>query len=126
MSNGSSTQFRVIAAFTGFIAAWLPFFLHGPIPEKLDRVRINGALAVWGWFVARMLIGVVVGTTTWPRIVWVRGALFGFLMMLPTGIISLATPGCGPECMAANLSTGALVGVLAGGAAWFLTGRHHG
>jgi hypothetical protein len=118
-------RYRLVCIVAGLAAAWIPFLLHGPIPEKLSRVRLNGPLAVWGWYVARMLIGVVVASTTWPRPWWLRGALFGVLVMLPSGIVSLATPGCGPDCMAMNLSTAALVGVLAGGAARLATGRDH-
>jgi len=118
-------RYRLFCVTAGLVAAWIPFLLHGPIPDKLDRVRLNGALAVWGWYVARMLIGVVVAATTWPRPWWLRGALFGALTMLPSGIFSAATPGCGPDCAALNVSTGALVGVLAAGAAWLATGRDH-
>lgn len=50
---------------------------------------------VWAWYVARMLIGFVVGVTWWPRPWWIRGPVFGALTMLPLGITSLATPGCG-------------------------------
>jgi len=118
-------RYRLVCVGAGLVAAWIPFLLHGPIPEKLDRVRLNGPVAVWGWYVARMLIGVVVAASTWPARWWLRGALFGFLVMLPSGLFSLATPGCGPDCMALNVSTGALVGVLAGGVAWLATGRDH-
>jgi hypothetical protein len=121
----SPGQYRVVCAFTGFVAAWLPFFLHGPIPEKLDRVRLNGAIAVWGYYVARLLIGFVVGAATWPQPWWLRGPFFGALLMLPVGTIALATPGCGPNCMALNVTTGAFVGLLAGGAGWLVTGRSH-
>jgi hypothetical protein len=120
-----AARYRWICVAAGLVAAWLPYLLHGPVPEKLDRVRLNGAIAVWGWYTARMLIGLVVAATAWPRPFWLRGVLFGALVMLPCGIVSLGTPGCGPDCMAANLSTGALVGVLAGGTAWWVTGKDH-
>ena len=123
MSPGA--RYRLVATLTGLVAAWIPWVLHGPIPAKLDRVRLNGAIVVWGWYVARMLIGFVVGCTTWPRIWCLRGALFGVLIMLPCGLFSLGTPGCGPNCMMMNLSTGALIGVVAAGAAWLVTGRSH-
>jgi len=120
-----AARYRGVATLVGLLAAWIPFLLHGPIPEKLDRVRLNGAIAVWGWYVARMLIGFVVGATTWPPAWWLRGPLFGALIMLPCALVSLGTPGCGPNCMMMNLATAALVGLLAGGVAWLVTGRSH-
>jgi hypothetical protein len=118
-------RYRLACIAAGLIAAWIPVLLHGPIAEKLDRVRLNGALAVWGWYVARMLIGVVVASTTWPRRWWLRGGLFGALLMLPPAIVSAATPGCGASCAALNVSTGAVIGVVAAAAAWLATGRDH-
>ncbi|HEY8515835.1 MAG TPA: hypothetical protein VIS07_10020 [Candidatus Binatia bacterium] len=120
-----ATRYRLVCVAAGLAAAWIPFLLHGPIPEKLARVRLNGPVAVWGWYVARMLIGIVVAAATWPRPWWLRGALFGALVMLPPAIVSLATPGCGPDCASLNVGTGALVGVLAGGGARLVTGRDH-
>ena len=41
--------------------AWLytlvcvPYVIHGPIPEKYNVLYIRGAVAVWGWYSARML-----------------------------------------------------------------------
>ena len=121
----ASARYRLVATLTGLVAAWIPYFLHGPIPEKLDRVRLNGAIVVWGWYVARMLIGFVVGSTTWPSPWWIRGPLFGVLIMLPCGLVSLGTPGCGPNCMMMNLSSAALIGILAAAAARLVAGRSH-
>lgn len=120
-------RYRLVCITAGLLAAWIPVLLqlHGPIPEKLDRVRLNGALAVWGWYAARMLIGVVVASSTWPRRWWLRGALSGALVMLPPAIVSAATPGCGSECAALNVSTGAAIGLVAAGAAWLATRRDH-
>jgi hypothetical protein len=70
-------------------------FLHGPIPEKYNVLYIHGATVVWGWYVARLLIGFIVGISIWPQRWWLRGPLCGVLTMLPLGFVSLATPGCG-------------------------------
>lgn len=118
-------RYRVVATCTGIVATVIPYVLHGPIPEKLDRVRLNGAIVVWAYYVARMLIGFVVATTSWPPAWWIRGPLFGFLVMLPCGLFALGTPGCGPTCMAFNLSTATLIGLLAAGAARLATGRSY-
>jgi len=70
--------------------------LHGPIPEKFDLLYIRGAIAVWAWYAARLMIGFLVGFSVWPRRWWVRGPLCGLLALLPPGLVALATPGCGP------------------------------
>jgi hypothetical protein len=79
----------------GVALGWVPLLLHGPIPEKFDVLYIRGSIAVWGWYVARMSIGLWVGVATWPRRWWLRGPLLGVLALLPLGFVSLATPGCG-------------------------------
>jgi hypothetical protein len=88
-------DYRLLCVLVGLSLAWVPGLFHGPIPYKYDVFGIRGDIAVWGWYTARMLIGFVVGVTTWPRTWWVRGPLLGFLTMLPLGLVSLATPGCG-------------------------------
>jgi hypothetical protein len=80
---------------SGLVLAWLPYLIHGPIPEKLDQVRLNGAVAVWAYYTSRLLIGFVVANTTWPVAWWLRGPLYGCLLMIPPGLFALATPGCG-------------------------------
>jgi hypothetical protein len=120
-----AARYRLVATLTGLAAAWVPYVLHGPIPAKLDRVRLNGAIVVWAWYAARMLIGFVVACTTWPPAWWIRGPLFGVLVLLPCGLFSLGTPGCGPNCMMLNLSTAAAIGLVAAGAARLATGRSH-
>ena len=88
--------YPLVCALVGLALAWVPSRLHGPIPYKYNILGINGALAVWAWYVARSLIGFLVGITAWPSPWWLRGPLVGFLTILPLGIVSLATPGCGP------------------------------
>ena len=88
--------YPLVCALVGLALAWVPSWLHGPIPYKYNILGINGALAVWAWYVARSLIGFLVGITAWPPPWWLRGPLVGFLTILPLGIVSLATPGCGP------------------------------
>ena len=84
-----------LCALLGFVLGWLPMLAHGPIPYKFNILGIQGAIAVWGFYVARLLIGFLVGITTWPPRWWLRGPLCGVLMLLPVTIIVLAVPGCG-------------------------------
>jgi hypothetical protein len=79
----------------GLVLGWLPKLVHGPIPYKFNVLGMRGDVAVWAWYVARMLIGFVVGISSWPRPWWVRGPMCGFLMLLPVSLVALATPGCG-------------------------------
>ena len=118
--------YPVVCALLGLVLGWLPKLLHGPIPEKFNLYFLKGWIIVWGWYTARMTIGLLVGITHWPRRWWLRGPLCGVLMILPLGFVSLGTPTCGPVCMSLNLTTGALVGLLVGGAAWVVTGRSVG
>jgi len=69
--------------------------LHGPLAQKFNLLYIRGAVAVWAFYTARLLIGFMVGISSWPPAWYLRGPLCGFLMMLPVGLIALATPGCG-------------------------------
>ena len=89
------SRYPLVCALLGAVLAWLPLLVHGPIAEKFNVLYIRGAVAVWGFYSARLLIGFMVGITTWPERWYLRGPLCGFLMMLPVGIIALATPGCG-------------------------------
>jgi len=87
--------YPLLCTLLGFILGWLPRLVHGPIPEKFDVLYIKGAIAVWGFYAARLSIGFFVGNTLWPAQWYARGPLCGFLAMLPLGLIALATPGCG-------------------------------
>jgi len=118
-----NVPYRLLCFLIGLPLAWIPFFLHGPIPQKYDILHIKGAVAVWGWYTARMLIGFWVGNAGWPARWWLRGALCGFTVMLPLTIVSLATPGCGAPCMGWNLTTGTTIGFVVAGLAFVLTGR---
>jgi hypothetical protein len=79
----------------GMMLGWLPLFFHGPAREKFDVLYIQGGVAVWGWYVARMSIGFWIGVSTWPRPWWLRGPLCGLVALLPLTLVSLAMPGCG-------------------------------
>jgi hypothetical protein len=79
----------------GLALGWWPMYFHGPIAEKYNVLYIRGATAVWAWYGARLSIGFLVGITVWPRPWWLRGPMCGLLLMLPLGIVSVATPGCG-------------------------------
>lgn len=87
--------YPLLCSLAGLVLGWLPMLVHGPIPEKYDALYINGAVAVWGWYLARHSIGFLVGITTWPGHWYLRGPMCGLLMMLPLGFVSLATPLCG-------------------------------
>jgi len=87
--------YPLLCTLLGVPLAWLPMLVHGPIPEKFDLLYIQGAIAVWAFYGARMMIGFLVGVTIWPRRWYLRGPLCGALAMFPVGIIALATPGCG-------------------------------
>ena len=88
--------YLLLCTVLGLILGWVPMFLHGPIPEKFNLLYIRGAVAVWAWYAARLMIGFLVGSTVWPRPWWVRGPLCGVLALLPPSLVALATPGCGP------------------------------
>lgn len=115
--------YLLVCTGLGLILGWLPILLHGPIPEKFDVLYIRGAIAVWGFYLARCSIGFWVGLTTRPERWWLRGPLVGFLVMLPLGIVLLATPGCQGRCTMWNLSTSTALGLLVAGLALVLTGR---
>jgi hypothetical protein len=90
-----SLQYRLLCAALGLGLGWVPYLLHGPIPGKFNVLYIDGSIAVWGFYTARMMPGLLIGASTWPRAWYVRGPLIGFLALLPVSLISLATPGCG-------------------------------
>jgi hypothetical protein len=87
--------YPLVCTALGLVLGWAPRLVHGPIAEKFDVLYIEGAIAVWAYYAARLSIGFWVGITLWPRRWWLRGALCGFAAMLPLGLMALATPGCG-------------------------------
>lgn len=91
----SSLPYALVCTILGLVLGWLPMFVHGPIPAKFDRLYIDGAIAVWGFYVARLSIGFLVGITRWPTPWYLRGPLCGFLALFPLTIVILAVPGCG-------------------------------
>lgn len=120
-----SVPYPLVCALLGLVLGAVPAFVHGPIPQKYDVLYIQGSVAVWGWYVARSLIGVLVGVTTWPAPWWLRGPLCGLVMLVPLSFVSLATPGCGASCAASNVTSAAAVGLVVAGLARALTGRSH-
>ena len=88
--------YPLLCALIGLVVGWFPVFFHGPIPEKFNLFYLNGQLAVWNWYLSRLLIGLLVGISAWPPVWWMRGPLIGVLVMIPPGFVALATPGCGP------------------------------
>lgn len=123
--HGVRLSYPVLCTPLGAGLGWVPRLLHGPIAEKFDALYIEGAVAVWGWYTARMLIGFAVGVTRWPEPWYLRGPLFGFLTMFPLTLVSLAMPGCGLPCMFWNLVTATVIGAMVAGIAYGITGRHH-
>lgn len=87
--------YPLVCTLAGLGYGWLPWLLHGPIAAKLTMVRLNGPLAVWTYYASRLLIGFMVGCGVRPTAWWLRGPLYGALLMLPPGMLALATPGCG-------------------------------
>ena len=85
----------MLCTLLGLVLGIVPRFLHGPIPYKFDILGMRGEVAVWGWYVARLLIGFLTGNATWPPQWFLRGPLCGMVMMIPLGFVALATPGCG-------------------------------
>ena len=109
----------------GAVLGWVPKLLHGPIPYKFDMHFLHGAVLMWAFYSARMLVGFWVGVSTWPAQWWLRGPLCGIVTMLPVVFVSLATPECGWPCFAVNLSSAAGIGFAVGGIAYALTGHSH-
>ena len=122
----SALPYALLCTLIGLALGWLPVLVPGPIPEKYNVLYIRGAVAVWGWYSARLLIGLVVGITRWPPRWYVRGPLCGLLMLFPLSLVSLATPGCGLPCMSLNLTTATAIGTAVAGLAYVITGRHRG
>jgi hypothetical protein len=91
-----SVPYPVLCALLGLVLGWVPLLIHGPHPWKFTMWRWNGDVAVWGFYVARLSIGLLVGITWWPERWYLRGPLCGLLAMLPLGLIALANPACGP------------------------------
>ena len=91
----AGAPYPLVSTALGLVLGWAPIALHGPIPEKFDVLYIDGSIAVWAYYTARLSIGLWIGITSWPARWWLRGALCGFLAMLPLGWMALATPGCG-------------------------------
>lgn len=117
--------YPLLCTLLGLAIGWLPILVHGPIPEKYNILYIRGAVAVWGWYTARLLIGFVVGITRWPSHWYLRGPLVGFMMLFPLSLVSLATPSCGLPCMSLNLTSATAIGTAVAGLAYLLTGRQH-
>ncbi len=95
LSSWGRLPYPLVCTLLGLALGWLPRLVHGPIPEKFNVFYIRGAIAVWAFYSARLLIGFMVGITRWPERWYLRGPLVGFLMLLPVTFIALATPGCG-------------------------------
>lgn len=87
--------YPLLCTILGFGLGWLPMLIHGPIPEKFNVLYIQGAIAIWAFYAARLSIGLLVGVSVWPRQWWIRGPALGALSMLSPALLALATPRCG-------------------------------
>jgi len=96
MNSRTNLPYLAVCVAIGLLLAWVPSFFHGPIHQKFDIFYLNGAVMVWGWYLARMFIGLLVGMTAVPAHWYLRGPLCGVLAMVPLGFVSLGIPGCGP------------------------------
>ena len=85
-----------LCTLLGIVLGWVPLFIHGPHPYKFTVWHFNGAIAVWAFYSARMVIGFMVGLTRWPERWYLRGPMCGFITMFPLSLIALANPSCGP------------------------------
>ena len=88
-------SYPLLCALLGLGLGWLPMLIHGPIPEKFNVLYIQGSVAIWAFYAARLSIGFLVGVSVWPHRWWLRGPLLGLLAMLSPALIALATPRCG-------------------------------
>lgn len=118
--------YALLCALLGLALGWLPMLVHGPIPARFDRLYIDGSLAVWAFYTARLSIGLLVGITRSPAAWYLRGPLCGLLALFPLTVLLLAVPGCGGPCMFWNLVTAAIVGTTVAGIARVVTGLQHG
>ena len=60
------TSYPVVCTLLGLVLGWLPMLVHGAIPYKFNVLGIRGSIAVWAWYRARLLVGVLVGVTVVP------------------------------------------------------------
>jgi hypothetical protein len=90
----AAVPYPIVCAGLGLLFGWLPWLVHGPHPSKFAVLYIHGQIAVWAFYTSRLMIGLFVGITAWPRPWYLRGPLCGFLVMLPVALIALATPPC--------------------------------
>jgi hypothetical protein len=118
-------SYIVLCAVLGLALGWLPMLVHGPIPYKYSVLGIDGGTAVWGWYIGRLLIGLLVGITAAPARWYLRGPVCGLLLLFPLSLVSLATPGCEAACMFWNNVTAMAIGFAVAGIAFALTRRHH-
>jgi hypothetical protein len=121
----SASRYIATCVALGAVLGWLPALVVGPVAEKWSVHGVDGAVLVWGYYVARMSIGLWVGISSVPGAWYLRGPLCGALAMLPLGFVGLSNPLCGPPCMFWNTVTAATVGFAVAGLAWSLTGRNH-
>jgi hypothetical protein len=84
-----------VCVLLGLVLGWAPWLIHGPHPSKFSVIYMHGPVAVWSFYLSRMLIGFWIGISVWPRPWYLRGPLCGFLALLPVTFVALANPNCG-------------------------------
>jgi len=90
-----SLPYPLVCTLLGLVLGWIPLLVHGPHPYKFTVWHLNGAIAVWAFYSARLLVGFMVGITGWPARWYLRGPMCGFLTLLPVTFVALANPLCG-------------------------------
>lgn len=120
-----SVPYPLLCAGLGLVLGWLPMLFHGPIREKFDSFDIDGGVAVWCFYLARLSVGFWVGISHRPRRWWLRGPLCGCVAMVPVALFAVAVPGCGYRCLFWNTLSATVLGLLVAGLAYALTRREH-
>lgn len=90
----ASISYVLLCGGIGLVLGWLPMLVHGPIPEKWTYFSIDGHVLVWGYYLARLSIGVLVGISVVPRLWYLRGPVCGAIAMIPLGFVALGNPLC--------------------------------
>ena len=53
---GGALPYPVVCVLLGLLLGWTPRLVHGPIAEKFNVHYIHGAVAVWAFYTARLLV----------------------------------------------------------------------
>ena len=80
--------YTAICTLFGLVLGWLPMLVHGPIPQKFDVLFIRGSITVWGFYLARLLIGFMVlrEPFTWMKLFAVGLIATGIFLLQREGL----------------------------------------